>query len=99
MSKYAIDGIILHGHQQEINDGTPMTINVMDQETMAWKMLEVIVSKEPIEGGEPTDVFNPHGTGDPISQGGLYMKVIKELSEEDMATRKFAGQHTDWESL
>ena len=99
MSKDIIDGIIIHGHQHEINNGIPMKINIMDQETLSWRMVEAIVSNKPFEGGEPTDVLTPHGTGNPISQGEFYLKILKELSDEEMTTRKFSGQHTDWESL
>jgi hypothetical protein len=59
----------------------PIEIDVMNNETKVWARSKVLISEQPIEGGEEVNVMGGwYGT--PVA-GKWYIKILEEMVAEE----------------
>lgn len=82
MANYAVDESFLERRRGEIDKGEPAEFNILDKGNMSWRKVMARVSYNPIPEGEEAEVFMTKG--DIQRYRGLHIKIIEDLSDEDM---------------
>jgi hypothetical protein len=82
MARYQVDETLIKRLEAEIAAGKTLDLNVRDPETVSWKKVRAVLSHSPLEGGDEAEVFT--GAGLVTRPGNLYIKVLEELSDEEM---------------
>jgi|GEM_PF-6465039 len=78
-AKYSVHWEEINKYRDAMEQGEPLSIQVLFNDLMEWKQAKVIVSEEPIKGGDAAGVVRDFaGT----TEGNLFIKILEELPED-----------------
>jgi hypothetical protein len=81
MSRYELDEAYVRKFRSEIEKGSTLAIQIRDGQDYSWKNVKAILSKTPLEGGEPLRVTNTVSGQRPTGET-IYMKIVEELPDD-----------------